>query len=242
MLKLFTQFHVLISLLGIASGFVVVFGMLTGDPLDGWTAFFLATTIATSVTGFMFPFEKLLPSHIVGAISLVLLGLAVYARYAAHLAGSYAWIYVVCAVIAQYLNFFVLIVQSFQKIPALKKLAPTQTETPFKIAQGRRPLGVRRTRRQSRFRPQLIRTSSVRAKALPLASKRFRPRSGGRLYRLRAVVPRWLSGQACGLRVIHPRSRADHRDRRSDWPARRGACARSPSALRRGCRARAPLV
>jgi len=136
MLKLFTQFHVLISLLGIASGFVVVYGMLTGDPLDGWTAFFLATTIATSVTGFMFPFQKLLPSHIVGIISLVLLGLAVYARYGAELAGAFSWIYVVCAVLAQYLNFFVLIVQSFQKIPALKKLAPTQTETPFKITQG----------------------------------------------------------------------------------------------------------
>jgi len=136
MLKLFTQFHVLISLLGIASGFVVVYGMLTANPLDGWTALFLATTIATSVTGFMFPFQKLLPSHIVGIISLVLLALASYARYAAQLAGSFAWIYVVCAVLAQYLNFFVLIVQSFQKVPALKKLAPTQTETPFKIAQG----------------------------------------------------------------------------------------------------------
>jgi hypothetical protein len=113
-----------------------VFGMLSGVPLDGWTVFFLAMTIATSVTGFMFPFKKLLPSHIFGIISLLLLSLAVYARYAAHLAGSFGWIYVVCAVMAQYLNFFVLIVQSFQKIPALNKLAPTQTETPFKIAQG----------------------------------------------------------------------------------------------------------
>jgi hypothetical protein len=136
MLKLFTQFHVAISLLGIASGFVVLFGMLTGDAMANWTVFFLVMTIATSVTGFFFPFQKLLPSHIVGILSLVLLALAVYARYAAHLAGSFAWIYVVCAVIAQYLNFFVLIVQSFQKIPALKKLAPTQTENPFKIAQG----------------------------------------------------------------------------------------------------------
>ena len=136
MLKLFTQFHVLISLFGIASGFVVMFGMLTGEPLDGWTAFFLITTVATSVTGFMFPFQKLLPSHIVGIISLVVLALAIYARYAAHLAGSFAWIYVVSAVLAQYLNFFVLIVQMFQKIPALKKFAPTQTETPFKITQG----------------------------------------------------------------------------------------------------------
>ena len=136
MLKLFTQLHVAISLLGIVAGFVVIFGMLTGAALDGWTALFLATTILTSVTGFMFPFQKLLPSHIVGLISLLLLGLAVYARYGAHLSGSFAWLYVVCAVMAQYLNFFVLIVQSFQKVPALNKLAPTQTETPFKIAQG----------------------------------------------------------------------------------------------------------
>jgi hypothetical protein len=136
MLKLFTQFHVLISLLGIVAGFVVIVGMFSNDPMDGWNAFFLAMTVATSVTGFLFPFQKLLPSHIVGIISLVVLGLATYARYGAHLAGSFAWIYVVCAVLAQYFNFFVLIVQSFQKVPALNKLAPTQTETPFKIAQG----------------------------------------------------------------------------------------------------------
>lgn len=136
MLKLFTQFHVLISLIGIAAGFVVIFGMIAGDPLDGWTALFLITTVATSVTGFLFPFQKLLPSHIVGVISLVVLALAIYARYGAHLAGSFAWIYAVSAVFAQYLNFFVLIVQSFQKIPALNKLAPTQSETPFKVAQG----------------------------------------------------------------------------------------------------------
>jgi len=136
MLKLFTWFHVLISLLAIVAGFVVIFGMLSGDPMDGWTALFLATTVATSVTGFLFPFQKLLPSHIVGIVSLVVLGLAIYARDAAHSAGAFAWIYVVSAVLAQYLNFFVLIVQSFQKVPALKRLAPTQTETPFKLAQG----------------------------------------------------------------------------------------------------------
>jgi drug/metabolite transporter (DMT)-like permease len=136
MLKLFTQFHVLISLIGIAAGFVVIFGMISGTPADIWTVIFLITTVATSATGFLFPFQKLLPSHIVGIISLVVLALAIYARYAAHLAGSFAWIFVVCAVFAQYLNFFVLIVQSFQKIPPLKALAPTQTETPFKIAQG----------------------------------------------------------------------------------------------------------
>ena len=135
-LKLFTQFHVLISLLGILAGFGVIFGMFGNDPLPAWTAVFLIMTVATSATGFLFPFTKLLPSHIVGIISLVVLALGIYARYGAHLAGSFAWIYVVCAVLSQYLNFFVLIVQSFQKVPALNKLAPTQTETPFKISQG----------------------------------------------------------------------------------------------------------
>ncbi len=135
MLKLFTQFHVLISLIGIAAGFVVIFGMMGGSPSATWTIIFLITTVATSATGYLFPFQKLLPSHIVGAISLAVLGLAIYALYGAHLTGSFLWIYVVSSVFAQYLNFFVLIVQSFQKLPALKKLAPTQTETPFKIAQ-----------------------------------------------------------------------------------------------------------
>ena len=135
-LKLFTQFHVLISLLGILAGFVVIFGMLGNERLDTWNLFFLVMTVATSATGYLFPFKKLLPSHIVGVISLLVLGLAIYARYPAHLTGSFVWIYVVCAVFAQYLNFFVLIVQGFQKVPALNKLAPTQTETPFKISQG----------------------------------------------------------------------------------------------------------
>ncbi len=134
-LRIFTIIHVLISLLGIASGFVVIYGMHTADPMDGWTKFFLWTTVATSVTGFFFPAKRLMPSHIVGIISLVVLAAAIYARYYANLAGSWRWIYVVSAVLAQYLNFFVLIVQSFQKIPALKRLAPTQKEPPFAITQ-----------------------------------------------------------------------------------------------------------
>lgn len=134
-LKIFTIIHVAISLLGILSGFVVMFGLLSGNPLDGWTEFFLATTVATSVTGFFFPVKKLLPSHIVGIISLVVLAAAIYARYHENLEGAWRWIYVVGAVLAQYLNFFVLIVQSFQKIPALKALAPTQKEQPFMLTQ-----------------------------------------------------------------------------------------------------------
>jgi hypothetical protein len=134
-LRIYTLIHVVISLLGILSGFIVIFGMLTANPLNGWTAFFLVTTVATSVTGFFFPFERLLPSHIVGIISLVVLAPAIYGRYPGHLEGAWRWIYVVGAVLGQYFNVFVLVVQSFQKIPSLKALAPTQKEPPFKLAQ-----------------------------------------------------------------------------------------------------------
>jgi hypothetical protein len=131
----FILLHVVISLIGIASGFVVMYGLLHGKRFDGWTALFLATTVATSVTGFGFPFEHLLPSHKVGIISLVVLAVAILARYAFHLAGAWRWIYVVTAVIALYLNVFVAVVQAFQKVPALKTLAPTQEEPPFLVAQ-----------------------------------------------------------------------------------------------------------
>lgn len=134
-LRIYTIIHVVISLLGIASGFAVMVGMLTSNSLPAWTAFFLATTVATSVTGFFFPFHRLMPSHIFGVISLVVLAAAIYGLYHAHLEGAWRWIYVVGAVFAQYLNFFVLIVQCFQKIPALKPLAPTQKEPPFLITQ-----------------------------------------------------------------------------------------------------------
>ena len=134
-LRIYTIIHVLISLLGIVSGFVVIYGLHTSNLMNGWTSFFLATTVATSVTGFFFPVKRLMPSHIVGIISLVVLAPAIYARYHTDLTGSWRWIYVVGAVLAQYLNFFVLIVQSFQKIPALKALAPTQKEPPFAITQ-----------------------------------------------------------------------------------------------------------
>src|SRR5580704_13636142 len=131
----FTLLHVLLSLAGIGSGFMVVYGLLAGKRLDGWTAIFLATTVLTSLTGFLFPVEHLLPSHIVGLISLVVLALAIFARYGGHLTGSWRCIYIVSSVIALYLNCFVAVVQSFMKIPALKALAPTQKEPPFLIAQ-----------------------------------------------------------------------------------------------------------
>ena len=130
----YTFLHVLISLVGIASGFVVLFGLLTKKRLDRWTALFLITTAATSVTGFGFPVHELLPSHKVGIISLVVLTAAFFARYRFHLAGSWRWIYVVGAVLALYFNVFVLVVQLFLKVPALKALAPTQKEPPFAAA------------------------------------------------------------------------------------------------------------
>ena len=131
----FTFVHVVISLAGILSGLVVLFGLIAGKRLDGWTALFLITTVATSVTGFMFPFHKLLPSHVVGAISLMVLAIAILARYSRHLAGGWRLTYVISAVIALYLNVFVLIVQLFEKVPALNAMAPTQSELPFKITQ-----------------------------------------------------------------------------------------------------------
>jgi len=131
----FTLTHVLLSVLGIGSGIVVMFGLLTGKQLDGWTGLFLATTVATSVTGFGFPIDHLLPSHIVGVISLVVLAVAIIARYVLHLRGAWRRIYVVCAAVALYLNVFVGVVQAFEKVPALSALAPRQTEPPFVITQ-----------------------------------------------------------------------------------------------------------
>jgi hypothetical protein len=131
----FTLVHVVLSLAGIFSGLVVMFGLLAGKRFNGWTAFFLATTVATSVTGFGFPFDHLLPSHKIGMLSLLVLAVAILARYTFHLAGAWRWIYVVSAAIALYFNVFVGVVQSFLKVPALKAMAPTQSEPPFLIAQ-----------------------------------------------------------------------------------------------------------
>jgi hypothetical protein len=134
-LQPFTFVHVLVSLVGIGSGFVVLLGLLSARRFEGWTGLFLVTTVATSVTGFGFPIDIILPSHIVGVISLLVLAVAIIARYAFRLAGVWRPIYVIGAGIALYLNVFVLIVQLFQKIPALKALAPTQSEPPFVLAQ-----------------------------------------------------------------------------------------------------------
>lgn len=132
----FTLIHVAISLVGIFTGFVVLFGMLAGKPCATWTSVFLWTTLLTSVTGFFFPFHGFTPAIGVGILSLLILAPVFYAWYVRKLSGAWRWIYIIGGVLALYLNFFVLIVQSFQKIPALHALAPTQAEPPFAIAQG----------------------------------------------------------------------------------------------------------
>ena len=134
-LKTFTLIHVAISLAGIASGFVVMYGLLAGRRFDGWTAFFLITTVATSATGFGFPLVHFGAPHWVGVISLVVLAVAIVARYALRLAGAWRRIYVICATLAFYLNVFVGVVQAFQKVPFLRALAPTQSEPPFLFTQ-----------------------------------------------------------------------------------------------------------
>ncbi len=131
----FTTLHVVISLVGIASGLIVLWAMLGGRHLGGLTGVFLATTVLTSVTGFMFPFNQLLPSHIVGLISLAVLAVALVALYGKGLSGSWRSIYVVTATIALYLNVFVGVVQAFRKVGVLHALAPTEAEAPFLIAQ-----------------------------------------------------------------------------------------------------------
>ena len=131
----YTLVHVVISLAGIISGFIVMYGWLSGRQLDRWTAFFLTTTVATSVTGYGFPFEHLMPSHIVGALSLLVLAIAILARYPYRLQGAWRRTYIISAAIALYFNVFVLVVQAFQKVPALKALAPKGSEPPFLAAQ-----------------------------------------------------------------------------------------------------------
>ena len=131
----FTLVHVVLSLVGIFAGLVVLFGMFSSKRLDGWTALFLATTVLTSVTGFPFPRDHVLPCHIVGVISLVVLAIAIFALYLRHLAGPWRWVYVAGAVVALYLNIFVLVVQAFLKVPFLNALAPTQSDPPFIVMQ-----------------------------------------------------------------------------------------------------------
>ena len=137
-LSAFTMVHVIISLIGIVSGFIVLFGLFGSHRLPGMTALFLLTTILTSVTGFLFPFDKLLPSHMVGIVSLIVLAIACFALYVMKLSGAWRWIYTLTAMIALYLNVFVLVIQSFLKIGPLHALAPSvpPSEPPFAVVQG----------------------------------------------------------------------------------------------------------
>lgn len=132
----FTLFHVALSLVAIVAGLVVMKGLLANARMPGWTALFLSTTLATTATGFLFPFNGFTPALGVGVLSAGVLALTLVASYAQRLAGAWRWIYVVGAAISLYLNVFVLVVQAFAKVPTLHVLAPTQAEPPFAIAQG----------------------------------------------------------------------------------------------------------
>lgn len=127
--------HVLISLVGIGSGFVFVFGLLTGMRLEGWTATFLTTTVATSVTGFLLPASHFMPSHAVVILSLIALSIAIAAHYVPSLATKWRATYVISSLAGFYFNFFVLVAQMFMKIPVLHSLAPTGSEPAFLVAQ-----------------------------------------------------------------------------------------------------------
>jgi hypothetical protein len=131
----FTLIHVVLSLVGIFTGLIVAGGFVAGKRLDGWTCVFLVSTVLTNVSGFGFPFVSLLPSHIVGIISLIVLAIVIVARYWKHLAGAWHGVFVVGAVLALYLNVFVLLAQLFLRLPALIVAAPTQKEPPFLVTQ-----------------------------------------------------------------------------------------------------------
>jgi len=135
-IHLYTQIHVIISLIAITSGLLVAIGMLMARSSSPMTALFLATTVLTSVTGFFFPFHGVTPGIVVGILSLVVLLLTLIAHYGKHLAGGWRGTYVITAMFALYLNVFVLVAQCFEHIPSFHVLAPTGTEPPFKIAQG----------------------------------------------------------------------------------------------------------
>jgi hypothetical protein len=134
-LHIYTIIHTLISLIAIFTGLIVVFGMIGGKRLDGWTKWFLITAVLTTATGFFFPFHGVTPAIILGMITVPVLAITIYARCSRQFAGAWRWIYAVGAVMSLYFNLFVLVVQLFEKVPALHAIAPTQTESPFKLTQ-----------------------------------------------------------------------------------------------------------
>jgi hypothetical protein len=134
-LSAFTMLHVIISLIGIGTGFIVLFGLINGRLPSAWNTVFLVTTILTSLTGFAFPNDKITPGIILGILSIIVLAIALVALYVFHLRGAWRRTYAITAMIALYFNVFVLIAQTFEHVPAFHALAPTGTETPFKVAQ-----------------------------------------------------------------------------------------------------------
>ena len=152
----FMLLHVVISLVGIVAGFVALFGMFRSERLDGWTAIFLVTTILTSATGFFFPRDQVLPSHIVGALSLLVLAVAVLAFYGYRLKGAWRWVYVASAMVALYFNVFVGVFQAFQKVPFLQSFAPCTEENHYLGCEKPRscPRAPRKPRIQCAFDPQ----------------------------------------------------------------------------------------
>jgi len=135
-MTILTAVHVLLSLIGILSGMVILFGLLTANPRNGWTLLFLATTLATTATGFLFPIHGFTPALGVGVLSMFILAATITARYRFHLGSAWRWVYVVGAVAALYFNSLVLVVQSFLKIPVLHMLAPNGSEPAFTLTQG----------------------------------------------------------------------------------------------------------
>jgi hypothetical protein len=131
----YTILHVIICFLAIGSGFIVLFGLLSGKLLSPWNGFFLITTVLTSVTGFLFPYTKVTPGIILGILSMIVLVIAIAALYIFHLDGGWRRTYAITALMALYFNLFALVAQTFEHVPAIHALAPTGTETPFKLAQ-----------------------------------------------------------------------------------------------------------
>ena len=134
-LSIYTTLHVIISLIGIGSGFIVLYGLINGKLLSPWNAVFLVTTILTSLTGFGFPNDKVTPGIVLGILSMIVLAIALVALVVFHLKGAWRRTYAITAMIALYFTVFVLIAQTFEHVPAFHALAPTGTETPFKVAQ-----------------------------------------------------------------------------------------------------------
>jgi len=131
----FTFLHVFLSLVGIGAGIFLIFGLLTSRRLSILTTLFLITTLFTSLTGFLFPFKGMTPGIVIGILSTIVLILAMVALYAKHLTGIWRGVYVISVCVAFYFNFFVLVAQTFDKVPTLKAAAPTMASPVFGVTQ-----------------------------------------------------------------------------------------------------------